>query len=127
MNKDRYRKWRMAITAAVGILVGWSVAAEVNVIIPLIGIGAAMALSYLLRKRVKDVIEDERSNLIAEKAARLAFGITMPLVVIAALIMIMWGARFSPDWKLAGTVLAYAACAQMVIFSITHLYQDRKH
>ncbi len=127
MNKAQYRKYRMAITAAVAILVGWSVAAEVNVLIPLAGIGVAMALSYLCRKRVKEVMEDERSNLVAEKAARLAFGITMPLVVITALVLILWGGRFSPDWKLAGNVLAYAACGQMIIFNITHLYQDRKH
>ncbi len=127
MNKAQYRKCRMAITAVVGILVGWSVAAEANVLIPLAGIGVAMALSYLLKRRVKEVMEDERSNLIAEKAARLAFGITMPLLAIASLVLILWGNRFSPDWKLAGTVLAYAACAQMIIFNITHLYQDRKH
>jgi len=117
----------MIIAAAVGILVGWSVASEANVIMPLIGIGTAMTILYLLKRHVKEIMEDERSNLIGEKTARTTFGVSMPLMAVTALTLILLSNRLSSEWKLAGTILAYSACVQMIIYNIAHLYHERKH
>jgi uncharacterized membrane protein len=55
MDKKKFQLYRQIVTVAVAALVGWSVAAEASVIVPLIGIGAGMGLLYLLKKRVKEV------------------------------------------------------------------------
>ncbi len=127
MEKNVFQKYRMLVTMIVAILVGWSVAVEASVIIPLMGIGAGMIILYLLKKRVKDVLEDERSHQISEKAARLALAIFAPLLVVVAVVLIVLSSSFLPDYREAGTILAYSACALMVLYQVAHLYHERKH
>ncbi|MDD4987085.1 MAG: DUF2178 domain-containing protein [Dehalococcoidales bacterium] len=127
MDKQKLQRCRQVITVLVAILVGWSVATETIVIIPLIGIAAGMITLYLLKRRVKEVMADERSYLISEKAARTALAIFAPAVVVVAVVLIVLGNSILPDYREAGTVLAYSACALMVAYHIAHLYHEKKH
>ncbi|MDD5038634.1 MAG: DUF2178 domain-containing protein [Dehalococcoidales bacterium] len=127
MDKQRFQRCRQVITVLVAILVGWSVATETSVFIPLGGIGAGMALLYLLKRRVKEVMADERSYLISEKAARTALAIFAPLVTVVAVVLIILSNSILPDYREAGTLLAYSVCALMVAYHIAHLYHEKKH
>jgi uncharacterized membrane protein len=127
MDKQKFQRCRQVITVLVAILVGWSVVTETIVIIPLIGIAAGMLALYLLKKKVKDVMEDERSHQISEKAARMALAIFVPAVVMVALVLIVLSNSILPGYREAGTVLAYSACALMVAYHIAHLYHEKNH
>jgi uncharacterized membrane protein len=127
MDKKFFQKCRILVTIAVAIVVGWSVIAETSVFIPLAGIGAGMALLYLLKRRVKEVMADERSYLISEKASRTALAIFAPLMAVVAMVLIVLSSSVLPDYGEAGTVLAYSVCALMVLYHVAHLYHERKH
>ena len=127
MDKKKFQRYRLLVTMAVAILVAWSVVAEVSVLTPLIGIGAGMILVYLLKRRVKEVMEDERSHLISEKAARTALAIFAPLLTVVAVVLIILSNSILPDFREAGTLLAYAACVLMVLYHVAHLYYERRH
>jgi uncharacterized membrane protein len=127
MDKKKFQLYRQIVTVVVAALVGWSVAAEASVIVPLIGIGAGMGLLYLLKKRVKEVMEDERTYRISERASRITVGVFAPVAVVAAIVLITLSGNVLPDLKQAGSALAYSACALMVLYHIFHLYYERKH
>ena len=81
MSRKKLRLFRMLTVMTTGGLIGWSVAIG-NAIIPIpVAIGG-LALLHLLRKQVKEVIEDERIHKINEKASRATlqiFGVVIAL------------------------------------------------
>ena len=112
---------------AVAILVAWSVAAQESAVIPLVAIGTGMVLLLLLRRRVKEIMIDERTHRISERACRMTVGIFAPLIAVTAVTLIMLSKRVLPDVRQAGFALAYSACAMMVLYDIFYLYYERKH
>lgn len=126
MDKKKFQMYRQIVTVIVAALVSWSVAAEASVVVPLIAIGAGMLLLYLLKRRVKEVMEDERTYQISEKASRTAVAIFAPMVVVVAVVLIILRNSILPNLKQAGTALAYSGCVLMVLYHISHLYHERK-
>lgn len=127
MDRRKFQRYRLIVTMIIAVLVGWSVTGEVNVFIPLLGIGTGATVLYLLKRQVKEVMEDERSHHIDEQAARTAVGIFAPAAVLVALVLIVLSNSVLPGYKQAGIVLAYSGCALMVLYHIAHLYHNRKH
>ncbi len=127
MNKNIYQTIRIIVVIIVAAVVSGSVVAEANVLIPLATIIGGMILIALLRRQVQEIMEDERSHLINEKAARLALGIYAPLAAVAAVFLIFLGDDKLPPDMGAGAILSYATCALMIIFSLAHMYYERNH
>jgi uncharacterized membrane protein len=127
MNKNMYQTIRIIVVIIVAAVVSGSVVAEANVLIPLATIIGGMILIALLRRQVQEIMEDERSHLINEKAARLALGIYAPLAAVAAVILIFLGDDKLPPDIGASAILSYATCALMIIFSLAHMYYERNH
>ncbi len=122
-----YQTIRIIVVIIVAAVVSGSVVAEANVLIPLATIIGGMILIALLRRQVQEIMEDERSHLINEKAARLALGIYAPLAAVAAVILIFLGDDKLPPDMGASAILSYATCALMIIFSLAHMYYERNH
>jgi len=127
MNKNTFQTLRTIIVIIVAAVVSWSVVAKASVLIPLAIIIISMLLLFLLRRQVKEILEDERSHLINEKAARLALGIYGPLAAMGAVILAVLGDEILPEGLGAGAVLSYATCALMIIYSLVHIYYERNH
>jgi uncharacterized membrane protein len=127
MNKNTFQTLRTIIVIIVAAVVSWSVVAKASVLIPLAIIIISMLLLFLLRRQVKEILEDERSHLINEKAARLALGIYGPLAALGAVILAVLGDEILPEGLGAGAVLSYATCALMIIYSLVHIYYERNH
>jgi len=125
MKKNTYLTFRIIVVVIVAIVVSGSVVAKTNVLIPLAVVIGGMLLLTLLRRSVKEILEDERSRYINEKAARLALGIYTPLAAVCAIIMVFTGNDFLPPDMGTGAVLSYATCALMIIYSLAHIYYER--
>lgn len=125
MDERRFRLCRRAIAAAMGVMVGWSVASG-NAVIPVVAAAGGMGLMYLCRKRLKAVIDDERNYRISEKAARLTIGILGPGMAVTAAVLIALDKGVSSGLKPVGLTLAYSACALALLHAVLYAYYERK-
>jgi len=127
MSKNTFQTLRTIVVIIVAAVVSWSVVAKASVIIPLAVIIGGMLFLTMLRRRVKEIMEDERSHLINEKSARLTLGIYGPLAALGAVILAIMGDEILPEGLGAGAILSYATCALMIIYSLARIYYERNH
>ena len=114
------------IAVVLALIVGWSITAD-NFFVPIIAVLLAIGLSYLLRRRTKEVTKDERTVLLYEKAAGATIRVCVPLAALVGIILFALRARIPADMVAAGYVLAYVACALLLVHLAFYSYYARKH
>jgi uncharacterized membrane protein len=114
------------ISVVLALVVGWSITAS-NVIVPVVAVVLAIGLSYLLRRRTKEVTKDERTTLMYEKAAGATIRFCVPLAAFVGIILFALRERLSAEMVTAGYVLAYVACVMLLVHLAFYSYYARKH
>ncbi len=125
MSRKTFRLCGLVVTMAIGATIGWSISIG-NALIPVVAVAAGMSLMYLLGKRVKQVLRDERTCYISEKASRFTLGVSLPVIAVASAVLLALSSSDSADLRLIGFTLAYSACAIMVIYYGFYLYYASK-
>ncbi|MDD5126863.1 MAG: DUF2178 domain-containing protein [Dehalococcoidales bacterium] len=126
MSARVYQFWVIVIIFALAVLVGWSVAAEMPVILPLMGALAALVLIRLLRSKTREVMVDERIERINAKAAAISYRVFSIAAVTLGLILISFKNSLPPALSIVGETLAYAVCALMLIHLAFYYYYKGK-
>jgi uncharacterized membrane protein len=110
----------IAIAAAVAIVLG-------IVYILLAALVAGMAALVVLRRRVVEVVEDERTYAVAYRAARLTVVIVgVGTAVAGAILLALARQDFTSTLAQVGFALEYVTCALLVINYIAYYYYSRK-
>ena len=125
MNRQKYTRCRMIITMAIVAVVGWSVAVG-NVVLPIAAVVAGMALIYLCKSRVTEVVEDELVYRISEKESSMAmrvFGLSMALI---GAVLIALSVNGCPAFKQVGLTLAFSVCVLLILHLFFYGYYSRK-
>ncbi|MGB7532659.1 MAG: DUF2178 domain-containing protein [Halobacteriota archaeon] len=125
MNRQKYTRRGMIITMAIGAVVGWSVAVG-NVVLPIAAMVAGMALLYLCKSRVTEVMEDELAYRISEKASNMAmriFGLSMALI---GFVLIALSVNGCTAFKQIGLTLAFSVCALLILYITFYGYYSKK-
>jgi len=107
-----------------GALVGWSVAIG-NAVIPIPATIGGAGLLYLLRKRLREVVEDERNYRISEKASRSTIQISAFLMAITGAVLIALHINGASPLKEVGLTLAFSGCALLIIYLTFYSYYSR--
>ena len=102
-------------------IVGWSIALG-NVIIPIIAVMVAIGLKIILNRATKEVMQDERTKLLRERAASVTIGFLVPIIGVGSVVIIALQEHFPISY-----VLAYVSCAFLVTYSVFYSYYSRKH
>jgi uncharacterized membrane protein len=126
MTTKTIRSLTAAIAVILAIVVAWSMIAG-NFFVPIIAIVLAIGLSYLLKRRTKEITKDERTMLLYEKAAGATIRFCIPLVTIIGIILFVLREQLSPEMATASYVLAYVACGFLIANSAFYSYYSRKH
>lgn len=126
MKMNTLRFFRALIVIIMGALIGWSVAIG-NAIIPIPVVIVGLLLLYLLRKRVKEVIEDERMHKINEKASKVALQVFGIAIALTGAILIALSQGGLSDFRQAGFTLAYSVCFLLMIHLALYSYYARKY
>ena len=125
MSYKTYRMWQSIIGMVIGGVTGVSVALGIWIIpIPVILIGVLMIT--ILRRRVKEIVADERNYTIVEKASRLTLQIAIIGMAASGIVLLTLSHGESQGLTQAGFALEYAACALLVINSLAYTYYNRK-
>jgi uncharacterized membrane protein len=126
MTSKTLRTLTAIIAVVLALVVGWSIIAG-NFFVPIIAVVLALGLSYLLRRRTKEVTNDERTALLYERAAGATIRFCVPLVAVIGIILFALRERLSPEMGAVGYVLAYVACGLLIVHSAFYSYYSRKH
>jgi len=126
MSAKTYETLMRVIAFGLAALIAFSIAQELPLFVPLVGIMIALIIAAQSRRYVKEVLSDERNRRIDEKATSSTYRIFT--VATAAIVLIAMMLRSSlPDWVfIAGQTLAYALCALMLLhLAVTRYYEKR--
>jgi uncharacterized membrane protein len=125
MSYKRYMLFRLLGVLVLAFLAAWATTTgHLLVMIPVIIVIGTVLFS--LKKRVKEVVVDERVYSVADKASRLAFIIFVILAVIVGAILISLSRTGSPELFPIGLSLAYSVCGLLCIYWIAYIYYNRK-
>ena len=125
MSYNTYRKWQAIMGMIIGGVTGASVGMG-NWIAPIITIVICVSVMMVIRGRVKEIVADERTFTIAEKAARLTLQIVAIGMAIIGAIFLVISRGESSTLTQTGFALVYATCALLVINYIAYYYYNKK-
>jgi uncharacterized membrane protein len=126
MNYQAYRYWRsgtavfVAAAAAVSVLLG-------IVYILLAAVITGIIVLVAVRRRVTEVISDERTYAIAYKAARLTMAlIGVGMAIVGAVLLALARQDFTSTLAQVGFALEYSVCVLLIVYKIAYTYYSRK-
>ena len=120
MNRKQFAMCGVIISAIIGAIIGYSVQIH-NFVLPLIAVTAGILILHLLRRKVDEVIEDERIYRISEKASRRVlevFGIGSALTGVTLIVL--------DKHREAGYALAFSACILILLYMIFYAYYSMR-
>ncbi len=125
MNRKHYAWCGMAIAIAIGAAVGWSVTTG-NYLLPFAAVVAGMALKYLCRRRVTDVMEDELIYRIAEKASYQTLRVSLVAMAVIGAVLVTLSKSGPAALEQIGLTLAFSVCAMLILHIFFYGYYSTK-
>jgi uncharacterized membrane protein len=125
MSAKTYLIWTVVINIIVMVLVGWSVHTG-NVLIPGPTVIVAAVILYLCRKRIKEVIEDERAQKIGDWASRHTIEIVIIIMAVVATTLLAMSSDDSTTLEAVGITLACSISLLLLVYGILHVFFSRK-
>jgi uncharacterized membrane protein len=120
MDYKTFRKINRIIALVFGAMVAISVATD-NLILAVVSAVAMVVIAFILKKKIRGVINDERDYANAGKAARMAVSIfSLGGATIALVLLFM-------HYEVIGSVIADAVCALMLIQSAFYIYYEKQN
>ena len=123
MTLKQFKIVQLIIAVILGITFSQAIILK-NYLIPVVVVIVASLIMLYLKRKVKDVIADERDYLTGGKAALLTVQIYSWVAVIA--MFIFYSARdLNPAYEPIGLTLAYSTCLLMLTYSVIFRYYDK--
>ena len=123
-----YKTYRM-IQGIIGGILGAIMAISIilgNWIVPIFAVIISLILLTVLRRRVKDIIVDERIYAISEKASRLTLQVVSIGMALAGVILLAIYHGENKTLTQVAYTLEYATCALLVVNYIAYYYYRNK-
>lgn len=124
MSLKQFKIVKLITVVILALIVSSSVSFG-NYAIPLMALALAAAILYALRKRVKEVIADERDYQVGGKAAIMAVQLFSWVAALVALIL--YARRdANPVFEPLALTLSFSACFLLLLYSFLFKYYYRK-
>lgn len=116
MTLKKYRTIKLIVVFAIAFIFSQSIINK-NFVVPLVTLAVSSLLLIQLRKKVTDIVADERDYTNGGKAALLAMQIYSWVAVMAMFILYSFR-DLNPMYEPVGMTLAYSTCLLMIIYSV---------
>lgn len=116
MTIEKYNKIRLVFVVVIAMIISQSIVLR-NFVIPLVTIIVGSLALLLLRRKVTDILADERDYALAGKAAFLAIQIYSWISVIAMFAFYAFRDAH-PFYEPIGMTLAFSVCGLMMLYSV---------
>ncbi len=123
MTLKSYQTIKLLVVILLGVVFGMSVVRGLF-LLPIALLVASVLFLLLLRRRVGEVIADERDWQTGGKAALLAMQI-YAWVVVAAMFVLLAERATNPLFEPIATVLAYSTCVLLLMYALIFRYYSR--
>ena len=124
MKNKTFLLIKLVITAVIAAVIAISITIG-NWYLPAIVLIAAVILLLVLKRRVKDVTEDERDRKIAGRAALLAMSTYAIASAVGGTVLVALGYRDALMYAVGSTIL-YSASALIVLYALLFKIYARK-
>lgn len=124
MTKQQYRNCRILTAICLSLIVGWSINSGKGLISAI----AILIASFVLlqcRKKVKDILFDERDLKIVGKSTRVSISIFGIGGALASLLFMNFE-YLNPDFYVIGQTTAFLVCLLLIVNNVVYLYYNRK-
>lgn len=112
MNVRTYKLISVLTPALIGFVVGYSVSQN-KPLLGLIALSLGVIILKIARKRVDEVLEDEKIVRISEKASRKAFEISAISLALLSFILISQNSEI-------GYALGFAVCGTLILYLVLY-------
>ncbi|MFA5075957.1 MAG: DUF2178 domain-containing protein [Patescibacteria group bacterium] len=119
MTKKKFKIIQVSLTMTLAIIIGQSIIRG-DYILPIICFVAAVSLIYVLKKRVTEVLADERDLQVAGQAARVAIAVYSLLLALVSIVAIALS-KTHPELLVPGYFASYSVCVLLILNVV--LYQ----
>jgi uncharacterized membrane protein len=120
MTLKKYQRIKLIIVFFLALIISQGLVLK-NFMVPLASMVVASLVLFFLRRRVKEVVADERDYALAGKAAILAVQIFSWIGAI--LMFVFYGLQdYNPAYGPVGMTLAFAICGLMIIYTLVFYY-----
>ncbi|MHA2393303.1 MAG: DUF2178 domain-containing protein [Promethearchaeota archaeon] len=125
MDKERYNNLKTIIVIVLGLVVAFG-AVRQSWTLPLLTLLIGIVFLITIRKQVTDVLYDERTIVIQQKASSRTLGYLTALTGFLGLILIEMSYRGFPDYKLVGYAFVYQAFIFQGVYALFMWYYQRQ-
>ena len=125
MQISKYRTYKAIIGGGVGMAVAIAIGTD-TAIIALVAVVAAIVLSFILERRNKEIIRDERISQISGKAASASFNSTLILAAVASLGTALFRSQLPENVVCVGVIMGYFICIALLVHMCFYAYFSRK-
>ncbi len=114
MDRRTYKQISVLVTILIGLVVGYSVSQNKPLLgLVVVAVSLGVIVLKIARKRVDEVLEDERIVRISEKASRRTFGISAISLALLSLILSLQNSKIE-------YALGFAVCGMLVLYLILY-------
>jgi len=125
MQISKFSIYRVLIAG--GLVIAVAIAIGTNTpIIALAAVLVAIILAFILERRNKEIIRDERISQISGKAASASFNIMLILAAVASLGTALFRNQLPENVVFLGAILGYFICAALLLYMCFYAYFSRK-
>lgn len=123
MTLKKYRTIKLVITFLLAFVFSQAIILK-NYLIPIAVIVVASLALLILRRKVTEIVADERDRIIGGKSALLAMQVYSWIAIIA--MFVLYGFRdLNPFYEAIGMTLAYSTCLLMIIYSLIFHFHSK--
>lgn len=125
MDKDKFYQIRTIIVTGIGVIVAYG-AVRHSWLLPAIAIlGGGIAL-YISRKQLNQVVHDERTAIIQQKASSRTLGYSTAITALVGIILVELSYRGFDEYRLVGYAFVYQAFIMLGVQGLFTWYYRRQ-
>ena len=125
MKKEKFNQIRAIIVTGIGIIVAYG-AARQSWLLPAIAVLGGIIALYVSRKQLSDVVHDERTAIIQQKASSRTLGYVTALTGLTGILLVELSYRGFTEYRLVGHAFTYQAFIILAIQGLFTWYYQRQ-
>jgi uncharacterized membrane protein len=123
MTLKKYQQIKLVLVVVIAMIFSQSIILK-NYLIPIATLVISSLILILLRRRVKEVIADERDYALAGKSASWSIQIYSWIAVVTMFVLYAFK-DLNPSYEPIAMTLAFSTCFLMLIYSFIFRFQNK--
>jgi uncharacterized membrane protein len=97
-----------------------------NFILALVGVVVGMLFLVMVRRRMKVVLVDEKTEKVCDKAGRAAFGVAAAVLGVSSVVLVFVGRQGEPYLEALGTLVSYLVLFMLLVYGVFYYYFKKR-